>query len=489
MSRNPSSILYDGYGNPVAIWDGYNILASTPGFPVITRSVDDVAKILFSNEDGYLYISSPGIEGVDFATETTLSSLESKDFATETTLASLEAKDFATESTLASLEAKDFATESTLTDAYNKLDSLEAKDFATETTLASLESKDFATENTLSDAYNRLVELEAKDFATETTLASLESKDFATESTLLDAYNKLDSLESKDFATETTLSSIKNTDGIKKITDPLPTGDNDIGRVKLIDGYSTQVPTIDGYALEHDSPGLPVIGKDNDSLARFLRVDDDGYLHAVSALVDENGTRVDVIHDPGDDTSPAANRLQVQSSIKPGSSINVGAPLPSDPSLIFTSFLSNGGSHDLLVNGSVTPVVFSVSADAYQDIVLNELRFVFSTDDMTFNGASFGPNIALTNGILVELTVNSGQSAELINVQINEDFLRFVGSQGINVLLNNTGPKDIYSGNFALGGSMILAAGSGDIVKVTIRDNLTSVKFHYLTATLYGAYD
>ena len=38
-----------------------------------------------------------------------------------------------------------------------------------------------------------------------------------------------------DPATETTLALIKNTDGIKKITDALPTGDNRIGRIKVTD--------------------------------------------------------------------------------------------------------------------------------------------------------------------------------------------------------------------------------------------------------------
>ena len=39
-----------------------------------------------------------------------------------------------------------------------------------------------------------------------------------------------------DPSTETTLALIKNTDGIKKITDALPTGDNTVGQVKLTDG-------------------------------------------------------------------------------------------------------------------------------------------------------------------------------------------------------------------------------------------------------------
>lgn len=54
--------------------------------------------------------------------------------------------------------------------------------------------------------------------ATEATLSSLETKDFATQTTLATR------------ASEATLASIKNTDGIKKITDQLPTGTNTIGK-------------------------------------------------------------------------------------------------------------------------------------------------------------------------------------------------------------------------------------------------------------------
>lgn len=83
---------------------------------------------------------------------------------------------------------------------------------AEEGTLAALESKDFATQTTLAA-------LNAKDFATETTLATR-----ATEATLSDADTKLGTIDG-------VLDSIKDVDGIKKITDQLPAGTNEIGEV------------------------------------------------------------------------------------------------------------------------------------------------------------------------------------------------------------------------------------------------------------------
>jgi hypothetical protein len=257
--------------------------------------------------------------------------------------------------------------------------------------------------------------------------------------------------------------------------------------VRVVDEYGGSVYIHENNILDSNTAGLPFIGKNDNSKALIARLTNDGYLHTVTELIDENRNKVGIIYDSGNDVSGATYRLQVESDIKPGASINVGAPLPSNPTLLYTIFLKDSiGSENLLVNGSSTPVEFSVDADSTQDITLNELRFVFSTDDMTFDGESFGPNIALTNGIKIDITVNNGDYAELINIKINEDFLRFVSSAGINILLNNTGPKDICIASFNLGGNMKLVAGSGDFVKVTIRDDLTSVKLHYLTATLYG---
>lgn len=69
--------------------------------------------------------------------------------------------------------------------------------------------------------------------ATQETLASLDGKDFATETTLSAADGRLTTIDA-------VLDSIKDTDGIKKITDPLPAGTNNIGDV---DVASSALPT------------------------------------------------------------------------------------------------------------------------------------------------------------------------------------------------------------------------------------------------------
>jgi hypothetical protein len=166
--------------------------------------------------------------------------------------------------------------------------------------------------------------------------------------------------------------------------------------------------------------------------------------------------------------------------------VSLGTETPVNPSLIYTQKLLNGSSSSLLVNGSVTPVVFEVAADADIDIALNELRFVFCSSSIVFDGTKFGQDSALVNGILVELIVNGGDTATISTIKINENFLEFASTAGINVFTEFSGTNDLITASYSLGGSMRLRAGTSDKVKVTVRDNLTATTFKYLQSTLYG---
>jgi len=439
---SPAAILFDAYGNAIATLDGYNITATSPGLPIMIKDSAGNAFFLQADSDGYLRMSAPSLEAKDFATETTQQTL---------------------------------ATETTLSDAYDKLDDLESKDFATETTQQTL-----ATEATLVDAYNKLDSLEAKDFATETTLASLETKDFATEATLLDAYNKLDSLEAKDFATETTLTSIKDTDGIKKIADALPAGDNIVGQVKITDGtnvvdvfddygvHRLQVESIipDGYAgtqavyLIDGVNGVELAVAENEPVPANTRsllttaIDGDGYAQRINAVADGSSYRL---------------------------MVDTKAVLVSTASII--DFVKNGGSEDMLVNGSVTPVTFSFDADPTNDIVLTNFVLCMSALSVDLDGSSWGAGTDLANGILVQATVNNGVSINIGLFQRNEDFRRLLDTD-----IAQGGITDNIVGVISFGGRMILKAGTADKVEVIIQDNLTlpARNLDYLTATVYG---
>ena len=88
----------------------------------------------------------------------------------------------------------------------------------------------------------------------ESGLTTLNAKDFATQATLSEILTKL-----ADLATQATLAQIKSildTDGIKKIIDPLPAGTNNIGKV---DVNSSALPTGASTAVSYTHLTLPTI--------------------------------------------------------------------------------------------------------------------------------------------------------------------------------------------------------------------------------------
>jgi hypothetical protein len=160
----------------------------------------------------------------------------------------------------------------------------------------------------------------------------------------------------------------------------------------------------------------------------------------------------------------------------------IGTDVPSDPTALILDFAENGGSESLLVDGSVTPVNFEIGPIIADEVwSIRELLLTFSADDFEFDGASFGPNVALTNGISVNI-IQDSVITEIFVIKQNEDFLRLPGR---TPLVNNTGPKDILGAAIAFQG-LVLNQVDSDVVRIIVQDNLTSVKLKYMTATLFA---
>jgi hypothetical protein len=160
----------------------------------------------------------------------------------------------------------------------------------------------------------------------------------------------------------------------------------------------------------------------------------------------------------------------------------IGTDIPSDPAALVLQFTENGGSGDLLVDGSSTPVNFDQGPTVTNEVwSVRELLLVFASDDFYFDGSSFGPNTLLTNGISINVIRNS-VTTEVFNITQNEDFLRLPGRPP---LVSNTGPKDVLSAALSFQG-LVLDESTSDVIRVIVRDDLTSVKFQYMTATLFA---
>jgi len=174
-------------------------------------------------------------------------------------------------------------------------------------------------------------------------------------------------------------------------------------------------------------------------------------------------------------------RFQTEARLAPGSKVNIGAGVPSNPADLVLAHLVNGSSEDMLVDGS-TPVNFQYAPGAGTTIAIDYLIFVFSADDITMQGNKFGSISALTTGIQIKTDLSSTVTT-LHTIKINEDFIRLPGPQP---LVNNTGPKDFLQAAFSFGGLIKLHGDDSDKLIVTVNDDLTDVRLQYLTATVYG---
>lgn len=392
----------------------------------------------------------------------------------------------------------------------------------------------------------------------------------ATEATLASADGRLTTIDA-------VLDSIKDTDGIKKITDALPVGDNIVGRVKVTDGTSV-ADILDDGGVKHLAAGKnnkvdannsstsqlgvdgTFVGSATDvseyaSVAITVHSDKDSAVDGMKFEFSMDGTNWDDSYSfnleadssqtrrfqfpvcaqyfrfnytNGSETTTEfrcqtiLNRNNILTSIhriesltkedrsaqlvkaaliaqREGATITdfypvqadisgnlkvttIGTDVPSDPSQLVLEFCKNGGSENLLVDGSVTPVNFDVGPTVTDEVwSLREVLLTFAADDFSFDGASFGPNAKMTNGLDIEI-VQDGTPVSIFTVYQNEDFLRLPGR---TPLVNNTGPKDILGAAIAFQG-LVLNQSTGDVVRVKVQDNLTSVKFQYLTATIFA---
>ena len=163
-------------------------------------------------------------------------------------------------------------------------------------------------------------------------------------------------------------------------------------------------------------------------------------------------------------------------------SIKIGTPFPSDdPTRVYRDFLYSSGSPDMNVNGSVTPIIFSIDALPNNYLHLYEIRTIFVDRFIGFGENKFGELAALTNGVKYSIYYDSIETT-LGNLQTNEDFL-FLGP-GPAAILDSTGLYDMVSVIQRFDQPIELRKGSSDAFRITIRDNLTGA--NYFRALAYG---
>lgn len=308
-----------------------------------------------------------------------------------------------------------------------------------------------ATEDKQDDAIAKLTSLDGKDYATQTTLATR-----AAEATLQTADGRLATIDA-------VLDSIKDADGVKKITDQLPAGTNEIGKV----AQGTRAAAAAGWPEYLVDASGNVVGVVLDGAVYRLQTDSK-VAQGASDLVTLEAL----------DVSTGIGRLKA-TLYSPG-----GDPVafPAVSADIKNEFAENAGSSSLLVDGSGTPVVFSYDADATYDISIQEIHFTIVDNALTFGSGYFG-GIAgpLTNGMLVQADLASG-TTDIYNIVDNESFVNFASPGGFQWVPSN---RDLMSCGYTVGGGLILRGGSSDKIKVTVRDDIDAAA-NYMRCFIKG---
>lgn len=171
--------------------------------------------------------------------------------------------------------------------------------------------------------------------------------------------------------------------------------------------------------------------------------------------------QVDIV-DEGD----GINRIAVTSKTAP-------APLGTN----FITNVTNGGSADLTINGSGTPVIFELSSTT-QDRLISVIRFYGR--DTSFDFDDFlGQASSLTNGILIEI-----KSEDVVTtfpaIQTSDDF-RNKFSGNIGWYWNTNSSPNTFSAEFRPRAPFFIRQtgtySPDDYIRVIIRDNLTSTQY------------
>ena len=282
--------------------------------------------------------------------------------------------------------------------------------------------------------------------------------------------------------------------------------------VILYDANGDPLAVQDGVAIPANTPGLMVVGTDGGT-ARYVRVASDG-----TVRMDPTGTTAQPVTDNGGslttDTpqlpaslvggrltidvgswfgavSPTVGQKAMAASVpvtfaNDQTALDVSVTAPNIPlEDFFRENVANGANENMVVDGSGGGgIEFDVNADPTEDILVNELRIVITTDDTNLDGASFFEKGALSNGCLLEI-VSEGVTTELANFQITEDFLQLPSLQVFNTI-DFTGQNDIFSVSYPLPNAK-LEAGTADEVRMTIRDTLDDDHIKYtFTMTVFG---
>lgn len=153
----------------------------------------------------------------------------------------------------------------------------------------------------------------------------------------------------------------------------------------------------------------------------------------------------------------------------------------------FTDYFRNAGSNDMRVNGSTTPVEFTINADPNRDYYIKVISVYIADAGASLN--EFGNLSALTNGVsFTYKNDNIGLVTIQDEIQTNLDFIRLGhdtvgigdGTSAYKLDISGGGGADAYlpvldlAKTFGFPWGLRLQKGSTDKLSFFVNDNLST---------------
>jgi hypothetical protein len=152
---------------------------------------------------------------------------------------------------------------------------------------------------------------------------------------------------------------------------------------------------------------------------------------------------------------------------------------------VMHDLVSGGGSASMVVNGAVTPQLFTYSPPAGETWIVGKVKIMLC-DNSNYGANTFGQVPALSNGLLLSFKSKGGAVQNLCNLKTNEDLLIAFGETIMtNVDAAILGANRILASGMSLRQRLVLNGDQGDYFRVTARDDLTGLTVLRVQLTLW----
>ena len=147
--------------------------------------------------------------------------------------------------------------------------------------------------------------------------------------------------------------------------------------------------------------------------------------------------------------------------------------LPADR--FFIEMLQDGGSDEMAVDGSSTPVDFEYTVPASQEVLLS--RAAVFIQDAGPSPTEFGGIAALTNGLLIQVRDGADQLVKQFGepIQDNTDFVLLAGTDVVYELTTGVDSVSVRWTFSRTSGGDLLQLREGETFRVRVQDDLTGL--------------